>query len=58
MAGMDDHLASALIDRISTALPRAQAVHLYGSAADRSMRADSDVDLAILMPPGESSSKS
>lgn len=50
---MNPDLTSALARIVQAALPRAQAVYLFGSATDDSLRPDSDVDVAVLMPPGE-----
>lgn len=36
---------------IVDALPETQAIYLFGSAASGDMRTDSDVDIAVLLPP-------
>ncbi len=45
------------VERIQAAFPDVQAVYLFGSLAAGQERADSDVDLAVLLPPGEPSRK-
>lgn len=39
-----------LVKHILAALPEAQAIYLFGSAAKGRMRDDSDVDVAVLLP--------
>lgn len=41
------------IDAILDSYPSVQAVYLFGSAADGSERPDSDIDIALLLPPEE-----
>jgi predicted nucleotidyltransferase len=41
------------IDTIHQYYPSVQAVYLFGSAADGTERADSDIDIALLLPPEE-----
>jgi uncharacterized protein len=54
--GMPTHLTihDALAHRVRTAvlasLPHAQAVWLFGSAAQGGLRSDSDLDIAVLLP--------
>ncbi len=41
-----------IVGLITKHLPATQAVYLYGSRARGEERADSDLDLAVLVPPG------
>ncbi|TVS13277.1 MAG: nucleotidyltransferase domain-containing protein [Wenzhouxiangella sp.] len=41
------------IEQIVAALPRPQAVYLFGSAAIDEALPDSDIDIAVLLPPDE-----
>ena len=40
-----------IVRRILDGLPQAQAVYLFGSSATGAMRGDSDIDIAVLLPP-------
>lgn len=46
----------ALVQAILREFPGAQAIYVYGSAATGELRADSDIDLAILLPYPEAKS--
>jgi predicted nucleotidyltransferase len=47
----DAAVSSALVDRIWARLPGLSAIYLYGSQAGGSVHPESDVDLALLLPP-------
>lgn len=44
-------LNATIITRVRDAFPRVQAVYLFGSTVGGQQRKDSDVDIAILLPP-------
>lgn len=44
-------MVDALTTAILNAFPDVQAIYIYGSAASGEMRPDSDIDLAVLLPP-------
>ena len=48
-----DNLLAAAGGELAAALPQAWAVYAYGSFARGEEWPDSDLDLAVLMPPGE-----
>ena len=43
----------AIVHCVRDAYPGVQAIYLFGSHADGSARSDSDVDLALLLPPSD-----
>lgn len=47
---MFDLSDSAIVTAVRDVLPAAQAITVFGSRADGSARADSDLDLAVLLP--------
>jgi len=47
-----DGIPNAALEQIRKAFPGVQAVWLFGSTACGQAGADSDVDLAVLLPPG------
>ena len=49
-------MVQALIDTIQDHYPSVEAVYLFGSAADGTERPDSDIDIALLLPPEEAKS--
>lgn len=42
---------AALVAQIRLAFPETQAIYLFGSYADQTANAQSDLDLALLLPP-------
>ena len=54
---MDDSMANDMLattrDVVLEILPKAWAVYVHGSFAFGDARPDSDLDLAVLMPPGQ-----
>ncbi|MDX2065509.1 MAG: nucleotidyltransferase domain-containing protein [Fimbriimonadaceae bacterium] len=42
-----------LVAGVRAQLPTVMAIYLYGSVADATARSDSDIDIAVLLPPGE-----
>lgn len=48
-----DDLAPTILDVVLRHYPNAQAIYLFGSHADNTARPDSDVDIALLLPPAE-----
>jgi uncharacterized protein len=49
-AALESIDTEALVAAVRTVLPCASALWLFGSAARQALRADSDVDLAVLLP--------
>lgn len=47
---LDEH---TLVDAVLAFFPTVEAIYLFGSFADASANADSDIDLALLLPPHE-----
>ena len=52
-ARISDSLREKLVRKIISEFPKTAAIYLYGSAAKAALNRQSDLDLAILMPPGE-----
>jgi len=44
-------LNATIIAQVSDAFPSVQAVYLFGSTVDGQQRRESDIDIAILLPP-------
>ncbi len=51
--GLSAQLQTAVVERVRRALPRVVAVYAHGSYVHGTPRAESDLDLALLLPPGE-----
>ncbi|QKK02173.1 MAG: nucleotidyltransferase domain-containing protein [Pseudomonadota bacterium] len=45
------NLNGTIIAEVLDAYPRVQAVYLFGSTVDGEQRGDSDIDVAVLLPP-------
>jgi uncharacterized protein len=50
--GSMDRILDTALEQIRKAFPGVQAVWLFGSTASGDAHADSDIDLAVLLPPG------
>ena len=50
---MNPTMRAKMIDAIRSAYPRMIAVYLFGSEADGTAGPDSDIDVAVLFPPGK-----
>ena len=48
---MTQSLIRRLTDRLQLEFPDVQAIYVYGSVASGTERADSDVDIGLLLPP-------
>jgi len=51
---MKNNLSDTILPIILTYYPAAQAVYLFGSSVTDYARADSDIDLGLLLPPEQS----
>jgi predicted nucleotidyltransferase len=51
-ADRDAQLREGLVEGVRRGVPDVDAIYLFGSAASGRTRADSDVDVALLLPPG------
>jgi len=51
-ADRDAELRKGLVEAIRRDVPDAEAIYLFGSVARGHTHADSDVDVALLLPPG------
>ena len=49
---LDAGLREGLVEGVCRGVPDVDAIYLFGSAASGHTRADSDVDVALLLPPG------
>lgn len=47
---LNNETLQAILATLREALPQARGIYLFGSAATRQLRADSDLDLAVLCP--------
>lgn len=45
---------ACIVDAVLAVLPRVRAIYLYGSQARGEQRPGSDIDIAVLLPAGES----
>ncbi len=53
MAQVPEELKARLLERLRAAFPGVRAVYAHGSFIRGSVRADSDLDLALLLPHGD-----
>ena len=49
---LDGDLQNAIVERARRGVPDAEAIYLFGSVARGRTRPDSDLDVALLLPPG------